>query len=154
MEPELDSITIDDKTARPGEERVFHFGQVSVFAEFEMELSRRFQVLQRFGIREQRRDPLRCDVSIYDGIDERWPEVTPALVTARLLCETRHQLLFQGSSDRRKINARTYCRGIARSYGGRESPKRKVRRRAVNQQKDNADDHEPADEFHLESDQL
>ena len=154
MERELDSITIDDKTARPSEERVFHFRQVFVFAEFEMELSRRLQVLQRFGIREQRRDPLRCDVSIYDGIDERWAEVAPALVTARLVGETRHELPFQGSSDRRKINARTYCRGIAGSYGGRESPKRKVRRRAINQQKDNTDDYEPADEFHLESDQL
>ena len=50
MESELDSITIDDKTARPCEERVFHFGQVFVLAEVEMELSRRFQVLQRFGI--------------------------------------------------------------------------------------------------------
>ncbi len=96
---------------------------------------------------------MQCDVSIYDGIDERWAEVAPPLVTAGLV-ETRHQLLFQGSSNRRKINARTYCRGIAQSYGGRESPKRKVRRRAVNQQKDNSDDHEPADEFHLESDQL
>src|SRR4029077_19240108 len=119
-----------------------------------MELSRRLQVLQRFGIREQRRDSLRCDVSIYDGIDERWPEVNPALVTARLLCETRHQLLFQGSSDRRKINALTYRCGIARSNGGRELPKRKVRRRAVNQQKDNAGDYQPADEFHVESYQL
>ena len=50
MESELDSITIDDKTARTREERVFYFGQVFGFAEFEMELSRRFQVLQRFGI--------------------------------------------------------------------------------------------------------
>jgi len=75
-------------------------------------------------------------------------------VTAGPVSETRYQLPFQGSSDRRKINARTYCRGIARTYGGRESPKRKVRRCAVNQQKDNADDHEPADEFHLQSDQV
>ncbi len=45
MEPELDSITIDDKTARPREERVFHFRPVFVFAEFEMELARRFQIL-------------------------------------------------------------------------------------------------------------
>jgi hypothetical protein len=75
-------------------------------------------------------------------------------VTARPVGETRHQLPFQRSSDRRKINALTYCRGIARSYGGRESPKRKVRRRAVNQQKDNAEDHEPADEFHVERHQL
>ena len=50
MESELDSITIDDKTAQPREKRVFYFGQVFVFAEFEMELSRGFQVLQRFGI--------------------------------------------------------------------------------------------------------
>ena len=50
MEAELDSIAIDDKTARPREEGVFHFGQLFVFAQFEMELSRRFQVLQRFGI--------------------------------------------------------------------------------------------------------
>src|SRR4029077_7541723 len=119
-----------------------------------MELSRRLQVLQRFGIREQRRDSLGCHVSINDGIDKRWPNVTPALVTARLLCETRHQLLFQGSSDRGKINALTYRCGIARSNGCRESPKRKVRRRAVNQQKCNADDHEPSYEFHLERDQL
>src|SRR4029077_18326762 len=97
MEPQLDSITIDDKTARPREERVFHFGQVLVFAEFEMELSRRSQVLQRFGIWAQRCDPLRCDVCIYDGIDERWAEVTPTLVTARPVSETRHQLPFQGS---------------------------------------------------------
>lgn len=45
MEPELDSIAIDDKTPRPGEERVFDFGQVFVFAEFEMEFSRGFQIL-------------------------------------------------------------------------------------------------------------
>jgi hypothetical protein len=63
-------------------------------------------------------------------------------------------LPFQGRSDRRKINARTDCRGIARSNGGCKSPKRKVRRRAVNHQNDNADDYEPADEFHLQRDQL
>jgi hypothetical protein len=44
-------------------------------------------------------------------------------------------LLFQGSSDRKKINTLTYRCGIARSNGRRESPKRKVRRRAVNPQK-------------------
>src|SRR5215211_3328700 len=154
MEPEFDSSTIDDKAARSCKEGVFHFRQVFIFAEFEMELSQRFQVLQRFRVCEERRDSLRCDISIYDRINERWAEVTPALVTARLVGETRHQLSFQGSSDRRKINARTYCRGIARSYGSRESPKGKVRRRAVNQQKENADDHEPADEFHLENDSL
>jgi hypothetical protein len=59
-----------------------------------MELSRGFQVLQCFGIREQRRDPLRRYISINDGIDERWPEVTPALVTARPVSETRYQLLL------------------------------------------------------------
>jgi hypothetical protein len=45
MKPKLDPITIHEKAARPGKERVFHFGQVFVFAEFEMELSRGFQVL-------------------------------------------------------------------------------------------------------------
>jgi hypothetical protein len=73
-------------------------------------------------------------------------------VTAGLVGETRHQLPFQGSSDRREIDTRAYCRSIARSYGRRESPKRKVGRRAVNKQKDNTDDDEPVDEFHLERD--
>jgi hypothetical protein len=45
MESELNSIPIDDKTARPREKRVFHFRQVHVFTEFEMEFSRRFQIL-------------------------------------------------------------------------------------------------------------
>jgi hypothetical protein len=93
-------------------------------------------------------------VSINDGIDERWTEVTPALVSACLAGETRHQLPFQGGSDRRKINVRVYCRRIARSYGRRESPKRKVRRRAVNEQKDNGDNREPSEDFQWESDQL
>ena len=44
---------------------------------------------------------------------KRWAEVTPALVTARLVGETSHQLPFQGSSDRRNLDARTYCLGIA-----------------------------------------
>src|SRR5205814_9224084 len=94
MEPELDSITINDKTAWPRKERVFHFGQVFVFAELEMELSVRFQVLQRLGIREQGCDPLRCDVIIYDGVVKCWPEVIPAAVTLHHVCDTRHQLLF------------------------------------------------------------
>jgi hypothetical protein len=42
MESEFDSITIDDKTARPGEERVFNFRQVHVLPECEMEFSRGF----------------------------------------------------------------------------------------------------------------
>src|SRR4029077_12328813 len=103
---------------------------------------------------EQRRDPLGCDVSVNNGVDERWPEIAPALVTARLVGETRHQLPFEGSADRRKVYARTYRRGIARLYGGCESPKRKVRRCAVDQQNNNADDYEPADQFHLQRDQL
>ena len=45
MESELDSITVDDKTARPREERVFHFLPVFALAELEMELSEGFQVL-------------------------------------------------------------------------------------------------------------
>jgi hypothetical protein len=45
MESKLDPITIDDKTAGSCKKRVSHFGQLFVFAELEMELSRRFQVL-------------------------------------------------------------------------------------------------------------
>ena len=94
MEREPDSIMIDHKTARSGEKRVFHFRQIYVLAKIEMEFSRGLQILQRFGIREQFRDPLRCDISINDGIDKRWPEIIPALVTFRPVGETRHQLPF------------------------------------------------------------
>jgi hypothetical protein len=93
------------------------------------------------------------DVSINDGIDERWPEITPALVTARLLAK-RATSCFSGKlgpQENQRAHLLLRHRAIVRR---RESPKRKVRRRAVNQQKDNADDYEPADEFHLQSDQL
>ena len=49
MEPKLDSITIDDKAARPGEERVFHFGQVFVFAEFEINSRGAFRFFSASG---------------------------------------------------------------------------------------------------------
>ena len=39
MKPELDSIAIDDKTARPGEESVFDVPDVDGFAESEIEIS-------------------------------------------------------------------------------------------------------------------
>ena len=94
MEPELDSIAVDDKTAQSGKERVFHFPRVPAIGGWEMKRSRGFQVLQRFWIREEHRDAIRCDVSIDDGVDQRRPKHTPSPAGIRFLREARYKLPF------------------------------------------------------------
>src|SRR5947207_14122983 len=151
MKPELDSFAIDDKYPRPAKKRIFHLRPVYAFAECEMEFSGIFSVFQCFWVRQQRRDPVRSDISINNRIDQRGSEVTPAFMAACFAGKPRHQLPLQRSSNSGKIDARTDCSSIARSNRLCELPKRNVRRRCVNQQSNDTDDQEPANQSHFKS---
>ena len=90
MKPELDAVALNDKTARSGKKCMFHFPRLYIFAECEMEFPGCPQVLQPFRIRHERRDAVRCDISINNRIDQRRPEVNPMFVPARFARKPRY----------------------------------------------------------------
>jgi len=110
---------------------------------------RTLQVPQRSWIGKKRRDSFRCRISIDDRINQRRAEVAPSLVTSRCSNESRDKLLLQRCSNSGKIDMRTDRGAVTGSQGVRQSPKRKVRRRCVGQQKDNTNERDPANKSHF-----
>lgn len=147
-ESEFDAFSINDKRARPCEKRIFYFRPAFRFATRKPELPRILEVLQCSRIRNKRRDSVWRRVGVNDRVDQRWAEISPALLATGRVNEPRDELLLQRCSNSEKIDTRAEGCAIARSHGDRKSPERKIWRRAVDEQKNNPNERYPADKSH------
>ena len=93
-EPEFDTLSFDNKSARTCKECVFYFRPIFSFAGREAKLLRMFETFQDIRIGYQRRNAFRSNVSVNNRVNQRWAKIFPPLVTFRSLSEPRNKLFL------------------------------------------------------------